>query len=710
MAIVDELIAILGFKVEGEENVTKFKASLKSVEQRAAAVGKAIGAVAGVAIGAGMAGLSYFGKTALNTSAQFEVFQTTLETIEGSSEKAKQSLNWIAEFGKTTPYDVEQATAAFIKLKAYGIDPIANNTLRTLGDTASAMGKGLDQAVEALADAATGEFERLKEFGIKAKQKGEQVTFTWTQNGQEMSKTVKKTSTDIREFLLETMGSRFGGAMEKQSKTWTGMISNFGDTWTDFQRRVGDAGFFESAKSKLQKLMDAIDRLDKEGKIDQWASNISTALVGMLDVTDKVFTRLAYNVRFLMDNFDTLRPYVIALGTAFGILVARMFPLTTFMLLLALAVDDWITYMQGGESVIGDFIQWLKDLLGIGDTTAKFFAGLAGTILTALTAAFVFAPTQTIGFLIKFLLKSLLGIGRLVWMALSTLGPLALRALASMGGMLLRGLLALGPLLLRGVLALGPLLLKGLTAIFGLLSNPIGWAILIAAIVGFLVWYFWDELKAGWNWLCANVPQLLQQFSDWFTNYDWAGLGKSIMSSMWEGMKWIGAQIKNWFASLVPNWARKFVGLDGDDPQAIAQAANVPEPTLEPTQKAIADGQLSGSAAEQYRKDYDEAHAPIKFDPEAEAKKLELQKQEWEAMQSRLGANLQKMNAGTATEAVTNDYRQDNRESTQNNNITVNQTVTQAVDAPLAAAQSVGAAVEKSVAAQRTQITQEPSF
>lgn len=710
MAIVDELIAILGFKIEGEENVTKFKASLKAVEQRATAVGKAIGAVAGVAIGAGMAGLSYFGKTALNTSAQFEVFQTTLETIEGSSEKARQSLNWIAEFGKTTPYDVEQATAAFIKLKAYGIDPIANNTLRTLGDTASAMGKGLDQAVEALADAATGEFERLKEFGIKAKQKGEQVTFTWTQNGQEMSKTVKKTSTDIREFLLETMGSRFGGAMEKQSKTWTGMISNFGDTWTDFQRRVGDAGFFESAKSKLQKLMEAIDRLDREGKIDQWASNISTALVGMLDVTDKVFTRLAYNVRFLMDNFDALRPYVIALGTAFGILVARMFPLTTFMLLLALAVDDWITYMQGGESVIGDFIQWLKDLLGVGDTTAKFFAGLAGTILTALTAAFVFAPTQTIGFLIKFLLRSLLGIGRLVWMALSTLGPLALRALASMGGMLLRGLLALGPLLLRGVLALGPLLLKGLTAVFGLLSNPIGWAILIAALVGFLVWYFWDELKAGWNWLCANVPQLLRQFSDWFTNYDWAGLGKSIMSSMWEGMKWIGAQIKNWFASLVPNWARKFVGLDGDDPQAIAQAANVPEPTLEPTQKAIADGQLSGSAAEQYRKDYDEAHAPIKFDPEAEAKKLELQKQEWEAMQSRLGANLQKMNAGTAAEAVTNDYRQDNRESTQNNNITVNQTVTQAVDAPLAAAQSVGSAVEKSVAAQRTQITQEPSF
>lgn len=709
MAVVDELIAVLGYEVEGEANLKRFNASLKDLEKKAAAVGKAIGVFAGVAIGAGVAGLSFFGKSALNTSAQFEVFQTTLETIEGSAEKAKQSLDWIAEFGKTTPYDVEQATAAFIKLKAYGIDPIANDTLRTLGDTASAMGKGLDQAVEALADAATGEFERLKEFGIKAKQKGEQVTFTWTQNGQEMSKTVKKTSTDIREFLLETMGNRFGGAMEKQAKTWEGMISNMGDSWTDFQRRVGDAGFFDRIKSKLQKFMDMIDKLDKDGTLDRWAKNISDALIWVLEVADKVLTRFAYNIKYLIDNWDALRPYVISLGIALGALMVYMFPLTTLFLILALAVDDWLTYMQGGESVIGDFIQWLKDLTGMGDGMAKFFTGLAATIGGALTAAFVFAPMSTIGFFLRFIFKSLSMVGRLVWVALSKLGPLALRALGSLGGMLLRALMGLGPILLRGLLALGPLLLKGLTTIFALISNPVGWAVLIAALVAFLIWYFWDEIKAGWAWLCENVPQLLQQFSDWFMNYDWIGLGKSIMSSVWEGMKWIGNQIKDWFASLVPGWARKFVGLE-DDPEAVAQPATGQEPTVQDTETAIANGTLSGAEAAQYRADYAAAHAPVEFDADAEAQKLEMQRQEWEAMQSRLGANLQKMNAGQATDAVMNDNRQDNRDNTQNNNITVNQTVTQATDAPMAAAQAVGSSVQKAVAAQRTQIAQEPSF
>ena len=42
-----------------------------------------------------------------------------------------------------------------------------------LPNTASAMGKIVEQFVEAVADASTGEFERLKEFGIKASSEGD---------------------------------------------------------------------------------------------------------------------------------------------------------------------------------------------------------------------------------------------------------------------------------------------------------------------------------------------------------------------------------------------------------------------------------------------------------------------------------------------------------------------------------------------------------
>ncbi len=165
---------------------------------------------------------------------------------------------------------------AFVKLKSYGLDPL-NGTLTTLGDTASAMGKSLDQAVEAFADATTFEFERLKEFGIRAKQAGEKITFTWNEGGKEMSRTVKKTATDVGRFLSETLGRRFDGAMVRQSKTWNGMMSNLADAWSNFQRRVGDAGFFEVAKRKLADVLDVLGRWADDGTLQRAAQRCLTA-------------------------------------------------------------------------------------------------------------------------------------------------------------------------------------------------------------------------------------------------------------------------------------------------------------------------------------------------------------------------------------------------------------------------------------------------
>lgn len=87
---------------------------------------------------------------------------------------------WIGDFAATTPYDLAQVTESFIQLKAYGLDPVQNGLLRTLGDTSAAMGKPIEQAVEAIADAVTGENERLKEFGIKARVEGDEIVYAYT--------------------------------------------------------------------------------------------------------------------------------------------------------------------------------------------------------------------------------------------------------------------------------------------------------------------------------------------------------------------------------------------------------------------------------------------------------------------------------------------------------------------------------------------------
>ncbi len=351
MAIVDELIAILGFKVSGEEAAGRFGSIVGGLNNKlvllAGGAVAAGAAVAAVGVTMGMAA-----KAVIAASSQFEDFQIALETIEGSVDKARRSLSWIAEFGKTTPFEVAKVTRAFVSLRTYGIDPLANNALRILGDTASAMSKPLQQAVEAFTDATTGEFERLKEFGLKAKTAGEQVTFVWTRNNQEMSKTIRKSGAEIRAFLLENFGSRFAGAMERASRSWTGMTSNLSDRWGDFKKRIGDAGFFDFAKKQLAQLLALIERLDREGKLDQWAQAISDALIGV--------SRAFIDFGKTLYDLNEYLPLLKALGAAVLLLAIKFAPVTTAILAVVAVIDDFFTYLKGGESVLGDFIEMLK--------------------------------------------------------------------------------------------------------------------------------------------------------------------------------------------------------------------------------------------------------------------------------------------------------------------------------------------------------------
>lgn len=241
-------------------------------------IGGGIAAGGGLAVaGAGMAG-----RSVVRTGAQFESYQAVLKVLEGDAGKAKSAMGWVQTFAKKTPYELSQVMDAFVALRSYGIDP-TTGVLRSLGDASSAMNKGLMQSVEMLADAQTGEFERLKEFGVRAKVQGDKVTFTYTKAGKDMSVTSKKTSSEIRRTLLGIFDSSFKGAMDEQSRTWNGMVSNLGDGWTGFLKKVADGGAFDKAKGHLQTLLDFLVKAEEDGRLDKWAQQISDSLSDLLD-------------------------------------------------------------------------------------------------------------------------------------------------------------------------------------------------------------------------------------------------------------------------------------------------------------------------------------------------------------------------------------------------------------------------------------------
>ncbi|MCK5743629.1 MAG: hypothetical protein KAH30_02740, partial [Caldisericia bacterium] len=172
------------------------------------------------------------GASFVTTASTFEGFETTLRSITGSSIEAKKSMEWIQEFGAKTPYEIDKVTESFVKMKAYGLDPM-DGTLTALGNASSAMGKDITQAVEAMADAVTGENERLKEFGIKASKTGETIKYAWADSSGKMRDVVVKNNKDIIQSTLTAIfNEKYVGAMDAQSATWAGMMSNSSDAWT----------------------------------------------------------------------------------------------------------------------------------------------------------------------------------------------------------------------------------------------------------------------------------------------------------------------------------------------------------------------------------------------------------------------------------------------------------------------------------------------
>ena len=204
-----------------------------------------------------------FAKAVFDTTANFEKLGAVLKNTLGSGAQASLALEGIKEFAKTTPFAVAELTASFVKLANQGFIPTTNQ-LRQLGDLASSTGKGFDQLTEAIIDAQTGEFERLKEFGIRASKSGDQVKFSF--KGVETQ--VKFNNEAIREYIT-SLGDYEGvaGAAAAVSGTLGGKVNNLGDAWDNFLNSIGTLlkPVLTGALNVTADFMDAINSLFKLG-------------------------------------------------------------------------------------------------------------------------------------------------------------------------------------------------------------------------------------------------------------------------------------------------------------------------------------------------------------------------------------------------------------------------------------------------------------
>lgn len=163
---------------------------------------------------------------ALSVRKEFAKYEAVLRNTFQSQEKAATSMSMLKKIAQETPYSLQEITEAYIKMVNRGITPTKEEIVK-LGDLASSQGKSLDQLTEAMLDAQTGDFERLKEFGIKANKENDKVKFSFKDIKTEVDFTEKAIS-DYLYSLGDLKGVQ--GGMAIQMEELEGRYSNFGDS------------------------------------------------------------------------------------------------------------------------------------------------------------------------------------------------------------------------------------------------------------------------------------------------------------------------------------------------------------------------------------------------------------------------------------------------------------------------------------------------
>ena len=323
-------------------------------------------------------------KGLVDTTRRFEILNASLVTATGSSEDANKVFREIQRIASTTPYSVEEITTAFIKLTNLGLNP-SQEALRSYMNTASAMGKSLDQFIEAVADASVAEFERLKEFGIKAKNQGDTIAFTF----RGVKTEVENNAQAIEGFLQSLGETQFGGAMARQAATLDGAISNLGDSWDGLKFTIAEAGVSELMQEGVRGVAGAIDELTNiiasgqlggyldalAGQWEGWADDVTTAIdtvaTHIPPELESLFTLMGeYDNAYKNLLLNSLKQYPANVRAMIKVLTVE----------LASAIDVGSAHAVAFGQVIGTQLAYLPDVAKI---YLKSFANVISAELTA---------------------------------------------------------------------------------------------------------------------------------------------------------------------------------------------------------------------------------------------------------------------------------------------------------------------------------------
>lgn len=225
-------------------------------------------------------------KAMFTVGDKFERLESQLTGLMGSIESGKDAAAWIEDFARTTPLQLEEVTRVFVKLKAFGLDPM-NGTMQAVVDQAYKLGGSFEE-VEGISLALGQAWAKQKLQGEEILQLIERGVPVWDllatvtgKNTLELQKLSSegKLGRDVIKALMEEMGTQSKGAAATGMTQLSGLISNAKDNLAAFYREVANGGALDWLKEQLAALNAEIRAMSEDGRLKKLAQEISDWLV-----------------------------------------------------------------------------------------------------------------------------------------------------------------------------------------------------------------------------------------------------------------------------------------------------------------------------------------------------------------------------------------------------------------------------------------------
>lgn len=477
MAPIAKLFVQIGADITGfKKGLNEVDKGIEKTSSKFSNLGKSmINGVKYAALGttAALAGLgAWVGKTGIEFNAFQQQAETAFTTMLGSGEKAKSFMKELNDFAKKTPFEITGLTETSQKLLAFGFDSKSIlPTLTSIGDAVAGLGGSPELLnritvalgqIKAKGKVQAEEMLQLTEAGIPAwEMLANKIGVTIPEAMQMVTKGMIDSETAIG-ALTEGMDQKFGGLMEKQSKSWNGMLSTFKDYFAQISGRVM-APFFDLANKGLAKILSMMESPQFEKFINDFVTFVEVStpkvislietiwnygksfadwigslnilspkneIVGSLGEIGQELVKLVGNLQKLFPNWDSnLGSFLKVTTTIFGNILGVVVDTVGLMLknlnslitvIVAVKEGNWKGAWEGLKEIASNnlnFIEKEVDRFGSKNWREKLTSGLVTAKDEWLkTWDFIKEPLRGFG---EFILRSLSPIGDMLAKALT---------------------------------------------------------------------------------------------------------------------------------------------------------------------------------------------------------------------------------------------------------------------------------------------------